>query len=116
MIRRPPRSTLFPYTTLFRSKKLPLLLVVEDNAYGISMPTRKTNPLALGVLQASDWQQIDGRDVQKVYDTANAAIEKIRAGNGPAFFWVKMERLSSHTSSDDQTLYHADVASRALEK
>src|SRR2546430_4114495 len=24
MIRRPPRSTLFPYTTLFRSKRLPL--------------------------------------------------------------------------------------------
>src|SRR2546429_2262057 len=28
MIRRPPRSTLFPYTTLFRS--LPRLLPVED--------------------------------------------------------------------------------------
>src|SRR5258707_10005677 len=26
MIRRPPRSTLFPYTTLFRSRKLALLL------------------------------------------------------------------------------------------
>src|SRR3712207_7095667 len=26
MIRRPPRSTLFPYTTLFRSKALPRLL------------------------------------------------------------------------------------------
>src|SRR2546422_5632658 len=26
MIRRPPRSTLFPYTTLFRSKALPTLL------------------------------------------------------------------------------------------
>src|SRR2546428_10344320 len=25
MIRRPPRSTLFPYTTLFRSRRLPLL-------------------------------------------------------------------------------------------
>src|SRR5438270_9903837 len=25
MIRRPPRSTLFPYTTLFRSRKLELL-------------------------------------------------------------------------------------------
>src|SRR3989454_12829727 len=25
MIRRPPRSTLFPYTTLFRSRELPLL-------------------------------------------------------------------------------------------
>src|SRR2546422_8583048 len=26
MIRRPPRSTLFPYTTLFRSKAMPALL------------------------------------------------------------------------------------------
>ena len=26
MIRRPPRSTLFPYTTLFRSETMPLLL------------------------------------------------------------------------------------------
>ena len=24
MIRRPPRSTLFPYTTLFRSKEIPI--------------------------------------------------------------------------------------------
>src|SRR3712207_8893167 len=30
MIRRPPRSTLFPYTTLFRSKEMPL--AVEDEA------------------------------------------------------------------------------------
>src|SRR3712207_7954832 len=28
MIRRPPRSTLFPYTTLFRSDMLGLLIVV----------------------------------------------------------------------------------------
>src|SRR5688572_32738119 len=28
MIRRPPRSTLFPYTTLFRSEKLPEFLEV----------------------------------------------------------------------------------------
>src|SRR5256885_12741111 len=27
MIRRPPRSTLFPYTTLFRSKRLSLFLI-----------------------------------------------------------------------------------------
>src|SRR5258708_14170095 len=26
MIRRPPRSTLFPYTTLFRSRALPVLM------------------------------------------------------------------------------------------
>src|SRR2546429_3623072 len=27
MIRRPPRSTLFPYTTLFRSKRIPMTVV-----------------------------------------------------------------------------------------
>src|SRR5436305_14893272 len=41
MIRRPPRSTLFPYTTLFRSPPLPALTVklskynVDDVALGV---------------------------------------------------------------------------------
>src|SRR3712207_7316294 len=30
MIRRPPRSTLFPYTTLFRSKEFPVFSRFED--------------------------------------------------------------------------------------
>src|SRR2546427_8213625 len=30
MIRRPPRSTLFPYTTLFRSKEIPLKPAVDE--------------------------------------------------------------------------------------
>src|SRR3712207_8847839 len=34
MIRRPPRSTLFPYTTLFRSDGL---LAVVGNAYHLSL-------------------------------------------------------------------------------
>src|SRR3989442_8954632 len=37
MIRRPPRSTLFPYTTLFRSKiKAPLLIHYAANDQGIN--------------------------------------------------------------------------------
>src|SRR5260221_9838226 len=34
MIRRPPRSTLFPYTTLFRSEKSPLGLSVRSASPG----------------------------------------------------------------------------------
>src|SRR3712207_8331178 len=34
MIRRPPRSTLFPYTTLFRSGERLQVLVVDDRAGG----------------------------------------------------------------------------------
>ena len=99
-----------------KEKKLPVLFVVEDNAYGISSYTRDTNPLALDALQPNDWRQIEGRDVQKIYDSAEEAIDKIRAGNGPVFFWIKMERLSSHTSSDDQKLYRSAEELRELEK
>src|SRR6266571_2271118 len=99
-----------------KEKKLPVLFVVEDNAYGISSPTREINPLALEVLAPSEWQQIEGHGVQKVRDVAFEAFKKIRAGQGPAFLWVIMERLSSHTSSDDQKLYRSAEELETLEK
>src|SRR5213594_3800303 len=99
-----------------KEKKLPLLFLVEDNAYGISMPTRKTNPLALNVLEPDNWRRIDGQNVQQIYDATAEAFGKIRAGGGPFFFWIKMERLSSHTSSDDQKLYRREEELRDLEK
>src|SRR6059036_3240767 len=99
-----------------KEKKLPLLFLVEDNAYGISMPTRKTNPLALNVLEPDNWRRIDGQNVQQIYDATAEAFGKIRGGGGPFFFWIKMERLSSHTSSDDQKLYRREEELRELEK
>src|ERR1700686_1246414 len=99
-----------------KERKLPFLFIVEDNAYGISTPTRKTNPLALGVLEPDEWQQLAGEDVQGIYDAAASAMEKMRAGGGPLFWWVKMERLSSHTSSDDQKLYRSAEELVEIEK
>ena len=99
-----------------KEKKLPMLFLVEDNGYGISMPTRKNNPLALNVLEPDNWRRIEGQDVQQVYDATAEAFEKIRAGSGPFFFWIRMERLSSHTSSDDQKLYRSAEELQALEK
>src|SRR5712675_2159554 len=90
-----------------KEKKLPMLFVVEDNAYGISSPTREINPRALDVVQPNDWRELDGADVGKIYEETAKAFAHIRAGNGPVFFWVMMERLSSHTSSDDQKLYRS---------
>src|SRR5213595_1550271 len=90
-----------------KEKKLPLLFVVEDNGYGISSPTRKINPRALDVVQPNDWRELDGANVGKTYEEAANALAHIRAGKGPVFFWAMMERLSSHTSSDDQKLYRS---------
>src|SRR3712207_8484778 len=38
MIRRPPRSTLFPYTTLFRSRPRPVGQVVDEVDQGQRVP------------------------------------------------------------------------------
>jgi len=99
-----------------KEKKLPVLFVVEDNAYGISSPTREINPLALRVLEPNEWKELAGEDVQQIYDAAVGAIEKMRAGGGPHFWWVTMERLSSHTSSDDQKLYRSAAELAEIEK
>src|SRR5437762_13090572 len=57
-----------------------------------------------------------GEDVQESYDRAADALEKMRAGGGPHFWWVTMERLSSHTSSDDQRLYRSADELAEIEK
>src|SRR5256885_11864358 len=41
MIRRPPRSTLFPYTTLFRSSRLVLEARIRDRANPHEIPLRE---------------------------------------------------------------------------
>jgi 2-oxoisovalerate dehydrogenase E1 component len=106
----------FEAISFAKERQLPVLFVVEDNKYGISSPTSKINPHALKVVNPDDWQIIDGSDVQAVYDAGAEAFEAMRSGGGPRFFWIDMERLSSHTSSDDQKLYRTAEELTACEK
>src|SRR5690606_42153133 len=53
MIRRPQTSTLFPYTTLFRSKDLWLKFMVQEEI-GIS-PGQIDNPLSIGAISSGSF-------------------------------------------------------------
>ena len=97
-------------------RKLPVLFLVEDNAYGISTSTRLTNPLALAVLNPAQWQQVDGSDPEAVHLATQQALARLRKGQGPALLWCKLERLASHTSSDDHTLYRSKADIAAMER
>lgn len=86
-------------------EKLPVVFLIEDNKYGISTPTDKFLPFHLGLIDENAVVRIDGRYPDKVYDAGLAAYEKARAGEGPTLIWADIDRLSSHTSSDDHRVY-----------
>src|SRR5438034_6995135 len=46
MLRRPPRSTLFPYTTLFRSLSLPARVASAGNTASAPYAKKRTDPSA----------------------------------------------------------------------
>src|SRR5574337_2233328 len=70
MIRRPPRSTLFPYTTLFRSteeelKSLLMKVKEESEKIGLKLNIQKTKIMAS--CPTTSWE-IDGETVETVSD------------------------------------------------
>lgn len=86
-------------------ERLPVLFVIEDNRYGISTPTDRMMPYRLGVLAEETLVRIDARDPFALYEAGRQAAAKARCGDGPTVLWCELDRLCSHTSSDDHRLY-----------
>src|SRR2546427_8619075 len=69
MIRRPPRSTLFPYTTLFRSRKQELVADTPFQAAGREVKDEKsisvfdllTDSVKRGVASVQDYAKLCGQ-------------------------------------------------------
>jgi 2-oxoisovalerate dehydrogenase E1 component len=96
-------------------EKLPIIYVVEDNGYGISTPTANMTPYNIGSLSEKHYIKIDGRDPVAVFNTGLHAIEKARGQGGPTILWAEVDRLMSHTSSDDQRIYRTKEELKAME-
>src|SRR3712207_8430880 len=89
MIRRPPRSTLFPYTTLFRSR--------GGRGTGTSGPTRSGGCLLLGpfclLLSVGDGtvqQRLEGSFVQE--DRKSTRLNSSHANISYAVFCLKKKK------------------------
>src|SRR5256885_16409246 len=72
MIRRPPRSTLFPYTTLFRSCRRSRSLVAHSRRFGLVAVVGAANPWGAAQQENDDWSRGRG----EVYDTRNRSEER----------------------------------------
>src|SRR3712207_8454084 len=96
MIRRPPRSTLFPYTTLFRSRPLePPELVVHLNPNGlehplgrVAAPLRPTYGRPHGVVEV-------GRRLQRLPDRKSTRLNSSHANISYAVFCLKKKNKTT---------------------
>lgn len=91
-------------------RKLPVVFIVEDNRYGISTNTDKFNPFKLGIFSKQiGLMHVDGRHPDNVWVSACEAIDRARDGYGPSVLVCEVDRLCSHTSSDDHRVYRPPV-------
>src|SRR3712207_7062165 len=96
MIRRPPRSTLFPYTTLFRSARKASLASSHPTATPIATP-RTTFPTS---------SQASQRTPHSVTDRKSTRLNSSHANISYAVFCLKKKKPSSLARLDSLHATH----------
>lgn len=86
-------------------KRLPFVLVIENNQYAYSTPTveeyacEKLSDRAVGY---GIWgETIDGTDVERVYETVHFAVQRARSGGGPSLIEAVCMRMRGHAEHDN---------------
>jgi len=94
-------------------EKLPVIFLIQDNKYAISVTKREqtaagsVHDLVSGYRGLNRYE-IDGCDFLQSYATAQQAVKKARAGEGPSLILAHTVRLLPHSSSDDQRKYRPE--------
>lgn len=89
--------------------KLPVITMVENNKYAISVPVEKQ----IACEKVSDRAQgygmpgytVDGNDPLAVYEAVKEAADRARRGEGPSLIETVSYRLTAHSSDDDDRTY-----------
>src|SRR5216684_3644038 len=87
--------------------KLPMIYVCENNMYAAQTAAAATHALNDVAARAAGYGipgiVVDGNDVFAVYQAANQAVERARAGQGPTLIECKTYRWRAHTERPGQT-------------
>jgi len=91
-------------------RKAPVLFLVEDNGYAISVPTRVQTPGGSISKAASGFlglliEEFDGTDPVASYEALSRLVAYCRGRKGPALAHAHVTRPYSHSMSDDQRTY-----------
>ncbi|MBA3372002.1 MAG: thiamine pyrophosphate-dependent enzyme [Actinomycetota bacterium] len=94
-----------------RGNPMPILFVCEDNGIGISVDTpRSWIADSFSTMSNLRYIHADG-ELDELYETVAAAIERCRTARAPVFLHLPTVRLWGHAGSDVETTYRtlADV-------
>jgi 2-oxoisovalerate dehydrogenase E1 component len=96
-------SALNTATTL----RLPMLFYIEDNGFGISVPATKQTPGGNIAANLGSFRNLrilsgDGCNPAGTARCVSAAVDFVRAGNGPVLLRMTMPRLAGHSGQDTQ--------------
>lgn len=100
--------------------KLPLIFVIENNEYTISVPQKQQYAAKELADRAKGYgfegHRVNGSDFAETYNAFKDAVEKVHEGNGPVLIEMMVERLTSHSSDDDQSVYRSKEELEELKK
>jgi 2-oxoisovalerate dehydrogenase E1 component len=94
------------------NQKLPVIFMVEDNGYAISVPVEVNTPggnisRIVANFPNFHFAEVDGTDPVASLTAFQAAVAHCRAGLGPAFVHGHVVRHYSHSFSDDDKNYRS---------
>src|SRR5256885_7533080 len=105
MIRRPRRSTLFPYTTLFRSRKSPSHERPESPFNRGQWDKNESDAVHMKCISNVDRKSTRLNSSHLVISYAVFCLNKIKNGNREAFrFHIKDEVLAHHSQADEANI------------
>jgi len=92
--------------------RAPVVFFVQNNQYAISVPLAKQTAAPTLAHKAIGYglpgYRCDGNDPLATYAVTRRAVERARAGHGPALIEALTYRMEAHTTSDDPSRYRSD--------
>jgi len=89
--------------------KLPVIFMVENNSYAISVPADRQMAVPSAADKACglglNGVSVDGLDVFAIYDSVSEAAALARSGGGPSLIEARVQRMTPHSSDDDDRSY-----------
>jgi pyruvate dehydrogenase E1 component alpha subunit len=89
--------------------KAPVIMMCRNNGWAITTPrelqTASESFAIKGVAYGVEGIQVDGNDVLAVITAVRRAVEKARKGEGATLIEAITYRMSSHSTSDDPSVY-----------